>query len=228
MFITKKALARRTFLRGMGVTMALPLLDAMVPAASAPSVGVVPSASGASSVCETPLQASLPAPWCTTRSPPSTRRPRKVRSMRTWVAPSGSTTVSVTSTACPVLARAARGWARSASTAAAATRASSPRSALLRPVIVVVGAVGAAWLVAAVAVATPRLPTASTAAVASPMVVFIRFPLSRDASERASRHRPCPTTGAGGTRWPPQLLALQEGEAAPLRRRGRAGARGRP
>ena len=35
MFITKKALPRRTFLRGMGVTMALPLLDAMVPAASA-------------------------------------------------------------------------------------------------------------------------------------------------------------------------------------------------
>ena len=35
MFITKMALPRRTFLRGMGVTMALPLLDAMVPAASA-------------------------------------------------------------------------------------------------------------------------------------------------------------------------------------------------
>jgi hypothetical protein len=35
MFITKTALPRRTFLRGMGVTMALPLLDAMVPALSA-------------------------------------------------------------------------------------------------------------------------------------------------------------------------------------------------
>jgi hypothetical protein len=35
MFITKMALPRRTFLRGMGVTIALPLLDAMVPAASA-------------------------------------------------------------------------------------------------------------------------------------------------------------------------------------------------
>jgi hypothetical protein len=34
MIITKKALARRTFLRGMGVTMALPLLDAMFPALS--------------------------------------------------------------------------------------------------------------------------------------------------------------------------------------------------
>jgi hypothetical protein len=35
MFITKMSLPRRTFLRGMGVTMALPLIEAMVPAASA-------------------------------------------------------------------------------------------------------------------------------------------------------------------------------------------------
>lgn len=35
MMITKKALPRRTFLRGVGATMALPLLDAMVPAMSA-------------------------------------------------------------------------------------------------------------------------------------------------------------------------------------------------
>ena len=35
MFVTKKALPRRTFLRGMGTTLALPLLDAMVPALSA-------------------------------------------------------------------------------------------------------------------------------------------------------------------------------------------------
>jgi hypothetical protein len=34
MIITKKSLPRRTFLRGMGTTLALPLLDAMVPAAS--------------------------------------------------------------------------------------------------------------------------------------------------------------------------------------------------
>ena len=32
MYITKRSLARRTFLRGMGATLALPLLDAMVPA----------------------------------------------------------------------------------------------------------------------------------------------------------------------------------------------------
>src|SRR6478672_6837926 len=32
MFITKKHVARRTFLRGVGATLALPLLDAMVPA----------------------------------------------------------------------------------------------------------------------------------------------------------------------------------------------------
>ena len=35
MMITKKALPRRTFLHGMGATVALPLLDAMVPAATA-------------------------------------------------------------------------------------------------------------------------------------------------------------------------------------------------
>jgi hypothetical protein len=35
MILTKKALPRRTFVRGMGATLALPLLDAMVPAASA-------------------------------------------------------------------------------------------------------------------------------------------------------------------------------------------------
>jgi hypothetical protein len=35
MIITKKALARRTFLKGAGVTMALPLLDAMIPALGA-------------------------------------------------------------------------------------------------------------------------------------------------------------------------------------------------
>jgi len=32
MFITRKHLPRRTFLRGVGATLALPLLDAMVPA----------------------------------------------------------------------------------------------------------------------------------------------------------------------------------------------------
>ena len=35
MIITKRALPRRTFLRGMGVTLALPLLDAMIPALTA-------------------------------------------------------------------------------------------------------------------------------------------------------------------------------------------------
>ena len=37
MIITKRALPRRTFLRGVGATLALPLLDAMVPALSAQS-----------------------------------------------------------------------------------------------------------------------------------------------------------------------------------------------
>ena len=35
MMITRKSLPRRTFLRGMGVTIALPFLDAMVPASTA-------------------------------------------------------------------------------------------------------------------------------------------------------------------------------------------------
>jgi hypothetical protein len=35
MFVTKKHMPRRTFLRGAGVTLALPLLDAMLPAATA-------------------------------------------------------------------------------------------------------------------------------------------------------------------------------------------------
>ena len=35
MFLTKRHLSRRTVLRGAGVTLALPLLDAMVPAATA-------------------------------------------------------------------------------------------------------------------------------------------------------------------------------------------------
>jgi Protein of unknown function (DUF1552) len=40
MIITKLALPRRTFLRGMGATVALPFLDAMVPALTAQSAGV--------------------------------------------------------------------------------------------------------------------------------------------------------------------------------------------
>ena len=35
MFLTQKHLSRRTVLRGMGATVALPFLDAMVPAAKA-------------------------------------------------------------------------------------------------------------------------------------------------------------------------------------------------
>src|SRR5580693_4086733 len=51
MFITKKALRRRTFLRGMGASVALPLLDAMVPALSAgvrstPRLGFIYIANG--------------------------------------------------------------------------------------------------------------------------------------------------------------------------------------
>jgi len=46
MFLTKKAIPRRTFLRGAGVTLALPLLESMVPAATAlaatPAAGAKP------------------------------------------------------------------------------------------------------------------------------------------------------------------------------------------
>ena len=35
MFVTKKHISRRTMLKGAGVSLALPLLDAMVPAATA-------------------------------------------------------------------------------------------------------------------------------------------------------------------------------------------------
>ena len=49
------SLPRRTFLRGMGVTLALPLLDAMVPALSAHGARRRPSRSAASgsSTCRT-------------------------------------------------------------------------------------------------------------------------------------------------------------------------------
>ena len=42
MFITKRALPRRTFLRGLGATLALPMLDAMVPALSAKTLKSTP------------------------------------------------------------------------------------------------------------------------------------------------------------------------------------------
>ena len=41
-FLTKKHLSRRTFLNGMGVTIALPFLESMVPAAT-PVLMVPPS-----------------------------------------------------------------------------------------------------------------------------------------------------------------------------------------
>src|ERR1700680_4207059 len=42
MFITKVAIPRRSFLRGLGTTLALPMLDAMVPALAAASVSAPP------------------------------------------------------------------------------------------------------------------------------------------------------------------------------------------
>jgi hypothetical protein len=41
-FVTKKALARRTFLRGLGTTLALPMLDSMIPALRAKTLKAAP------------------------------------------------------------------------------------------------------------------------------------------------------------------------------------------
>jgi len=68
MVITKVMLARRAFLRGMGVSIALPLLDAMVPALSALSktaaspvrrLGFVYTPNGATMSARTPKQEGL-------------------------------------------------------------------------------------------------------------------------------------------------------------------------
>ena len=45
MMIFKKAIPRRTFLKGIGTTLALPLLDAMVPALAGPSAATAASLS---------------------------------------------------------------------------------------------------------------------------------------------------------------------------------------
>jgi uncharacterized protein DUF1552 len=62
MFLKKMSLPRRTFLRGLGATVALPLLDAMTPAASAaespaPRVGFIYVPHGADMKSWTPAQA---------------------------------------------------------------------------------------------------------------------------------------------------------------------------
>ncbi len=54
MFITKKHLPRRTFLRGVGATLALPLLDSMVPARTLlAQTAARPRRGSASSTCRT-------------------------------------------------------------------------------------------------------------------------------------------------------------------------------
>ena len=42
MFVTKRAMSRRSLLRGAGTALALPFLDAMVPAFAAPTAGPTP------------------------------------------------------------------------------------------------------------------------------------------------------------------------------------------
>ena len=46
MIITQKALPRRAVLRGLGVTLALPMLDAMVPALAKANAGTSPARVG--------------------------------------------------------------------------------------------------------------------------------------------------------------------------------------
>ena len=70
MFITKKHLSRRTVLRGMGVDVALPLLDAMVPAGD----GVREDRGGAA------RSASSRSRWCT--APPAA--PRSASQKNLW------------------------------------------------------------------------------------------------------------------------------------------------
>ena len=75
---------------------------AMPRACSAPSRAVVPVRTGVRRVWLTPRQ-SPAGVRCTTRSPPRTRRPWYVRSIRTWVVPSRSTILLVTTKAVPRL-----------------------------------------------------------------------------------------------------------------------------
>jgi hypothetical protein len=87
MFITKMALPRRTFLRGMGAVIALPLLDAMVPAAvgaasaAAPvkRLGFVYTPNGATMASWTP---SSEGPLLTELSP--TLSPLAALRIRCW------------------------------------------------------------------------------------------------------------------------------------------------
>ena len=52
MIITRKHLPRRTFLRGLGTAIALPMLDSMVPALAAPSRGDRPARQPAANASE--------------------------------------------------------------------------------------------------------------------------------------------------------------------------------
>ncbi len=64
MFMTQEALSRRTVLRGMGATVALPLLDAMVPAGTAwAKTAAAPARPGWSA-----------SRWCTARPAHRVRR----------------------------------------------------------------------------------------------------------------------------------------------------------
>ena len=74
MVITKIALPRRTFLRGLGATVALPLLDAMAPAMSAqtkaaPRFAAIYCGNGANMEDWTPASEGLGFPFSATLKP---------------------------------------------------------------------------------------------------------------------------------------------------------------
>ena len=175
--------------------------SARAEARSALSRGSVESASGAASVWLTPRQVACGPRW-TTRSPPSTGTPWKLRSIRTCVAPSGSTMVRVARNACPSAARAAPGCSASALSADPARAGGRAASAV--------------W--------TPRVPAASTAAAASPNVLRMKC-LSCCSGERIAKTCRRPTSA--GTRRHLQFLATHEVAEVWFVRPGRGSARAR-
>jgi hypothetical protein len=87
MFVTKMALPRRTFLRGVGATLALPLLDAMVPALTAlakspanpvPRIGFIYIPNGVMQVQWTPQGEGADFEWSPILSPLAGLRDRVV------------------------------------------------------------------------------------------------------------------------------------------------------
>jgi hypothetical protein len=76
MIVTKKALPRRTFLRGMGTALALPLLDAMLPPMTALAGVPTAHAKRLGFLYVPPIQAPTPRPTPRSSVPPHRSGPR--------------------------------------------------------------------------------------------------------------------------------------------------------